>query len=72
MVRKSQIRKLPHFQKVRKSIKKCKSSNYADLRFAEQICEPPTCAKIFLCNCCHCPNYAVFIDIRSAKIAGKL
>ncbi len=41
MVRKSQIQKLPHSRKVRKS-KKIEARKFADLQFAELICRPPT------------------------------
>ncbi len=41
IVRKSQIRKLLHLRKVRKSIKNI-VRKFADLRLAELICGPPT------------------------------
>jgi hypothetical protein len=40
MVRKKQIRKLPHLRKVRKS-KKIKSAKFADLRFADMFADRP-------------------------------
>jgi hypothetical protein len=40
-VRDSQIRKLSHLRKDRKSNKLFKVRNFADLQFAEVICGPP-------------------------------
>ncbi len=44
--RNSQLREVPHLRKVRKSNKRFQVRKFADLRFAELICGPPTFANL--------------------------